>query len=578
MVQCALDISSELQQKITFCLYNMLHVRKKRVASSRSHWYFAPSSFSFHTIPTFDISQFLQPDPDISDLLTMRSPGEKRRVFLSRPDIRTISDSSPARKRMRMSSPTYDEQVGDMSQEYMSAFDAIEARLSQQAPHKPIPNSHRRINSIEGKAGDCSTSLDQELLSSQDFAAQGDDNPFALANDPSAHADTSKASMCASFIKASAVIPPLGFKSASSLSIENVDGACRSPSPEVPPEVDYSSWFASAPSASLVGFQPATSRLAKENIFDASTVHTQSIGFTSVGKGKLIVPSSAALRKAEEKIKVWQDEVKDTSSSQHSGGFAPASFVQPPSSPRRTVLGAVQNSFTPQVPDTPTPAMATRKPFEAGSTFCTPTFGLGNIKGKQKAFKSPLISSILPRQPFAGAGGAAYLNSPLNPHHQGFASASSHIPSCSPAMPATPVRPSPSASVNAGSGFRPLGLTPRNLHGGVVKANFVTPFKPGVKPPELSASTTRQLAAPSSSLQRPVYPQSATQSPRPVNKVPDKGTGEVFNLGMCFVEAVYLMAQHSCYSPSRRKDDTCHFWSYATSLRNQRTEGSGNVS
>ncbi|KAJ8593227.1 hypothetical protein M405DRAFT_786267 [Rhizopogon salebrosus TDB-379] len=440
-------------------------------------------------------------------------------------------DSSPARKRMRMSSPTYDEQVGDMSQEYMSAFDAIEARLSQQAPsRKPIPNSHRRINSIEGKARDCSTSLDQELLSSQDFAAQGDDNPFALANDPSAHADTSKASMCASFIKASAVIPPLGFKSASSLSIENVDEACRSPSPEVPPEVDYSSWFASAPSASFVGFQPATSRLAKENIFDASTVHTQSIGFTSVGKGKLIVPSSAALRKAEEKIKVWQDEVNDTSSSQHSGGFAPASFVQPPSSPRRTVLGAVQNSFTPQVPDTPTPAMATRKPFEAGSTFCTPTFGLGNIKGKQKAFKSPLISSILPRQPFAGAGGAAYLNSPLNPHHHGFASASSHIPSCSPAMPATPVRPSPSASVNAGSGFRPLGLTPRNLHGGIVKPNFVTPFKPGVKPPELSSSTTRQLAAPSSSLQRPVYPQSAIQSPRPVNKVPDKGTGEVFNL------------------------------------------------
>lgn len=38
------------------------------------------------------------------------------------------------------------------------------------------------------------------------------------------------------------------------------------------------------------------------------------------------------------------------------------------------------------------------------------------------------------------------------------------------------------------------------------------------------------------------------------------------------------MAQHFCYSPSRRKDDTCHFWSYATSLRNQRTEGSGNVS
>ncbi|OJA19125.1 hypothetical protein AZE42_02150 [Rhizopogon vesiculosus] len=427
-----------------------------------------------------------------------------------------------------MSSPTYDEQFGDMSQEDISAFDAIDARLSQQVPSAyivPLPNSHLRMGSNELREHKAAgTSFDQELLSSQDVPVQGDDNPFTSANNPSAGSDASRAPVCASFIKASAVIQPLGLKSASSLPIENIDGTCRSPSPEVPSEVDYSSWFTSAPSASTVGFQPASSRLAKENIFDTSTIHSPSVGFTSVGKGNLIVPSSTALRKAEEKMKVWQDEVNDPGSPQQSGGFAPASFIQP-SSPRRTVLGAVQNS---QVPDTPTPAMAIRKSFEVGSTLRTPMLGVNDIKGKQKAFKSPLINSAPSRQPFAGAGSAAYLNSPLNPHRQGFAPAPSHMPPCSPAVPATPIRPS--ASVKPGGGFRPLGLTPRNFHGGLVKPKFVTPFKPGIKPPELSASTIRPLAVPSSSLQRPVYPPLATQSPRPANKAPDKGTGKVFNL------------------------------------------------
>ncbi|KAG0700654.1 hypothetical protein DFH29DRAFT_930783 [Suillus ampliporus] len=443
-------------------------------------------------------------------------------------------DSSPARKKMRMSSPTYDEQVDDMSQDDISAFDAIEARLSQLAPplHKvllPSNNSHRRLSSNgfrESEAGDHSTSSDQDLLSSQDIIVQGDDNPY----DPFSDSGASKPIVYASFTKASAVLPPVGFKSASSLPIENVDEAHRSPSPETPQEVDYSSWFTSAPPASFVGFQSAASRLAKakENVFDASASHTTSMGFTSVGKGNLIVPSTAALRKAEEKMKVWQDEVGGTSSSQYSGGFAPASSAQP-TSPQRTVLGAVHNSFSPHVPDTPTPAMATRRSFEADprSTLGTPTLGVSDFKGKQKPFKSPLMTSAPSRQPPAGTASSAYVNSPLNPHRQGFASASSHVPST---IPATPVRPS--ASVKPGSAFRPLGLTPRNLRGGLVKSKFVTPFKPGIKPPELSsaASVTPSLAAPSSSLQRPLYPPSATQSPRPVKKAPEKGTGKVFNL------------------------------------------------
>ncbi|KAG1754940.1 uncharacterized protein EDB91DRAFT_1214138 [Suillus paluster] len=447
-------------------------------------------------------------------------------------------DSSPARKKMRMSSPTYDEQVDDMSQEDISAFDAIEARLSQPAHrlHKaPLPHSRLSSNGFyESLDGDRSTSSDQDLLSSQDIPVQGDDNPFTSTSDPFADSDTSKPVVYASFTKASAILAPVGFKSASYLPTENVDGAHRSPSPEAPPEVDYSSWFTSVPPASFVDFQSAASRLekAKENIFDPSASQSTSMGFTSVGKGNLIVPSTAALRKAEEKMKVWHDEVGDTNSSQHSGGFAPASSAQP-TSPRRTVLGAMHNSFSPQVPDTPTPAMATRKSFEADarSPLGPPTLGVSDLKGKQKPFKSPLIASAPSRQPPAGTASSAYVNSPLNPNRQGFASAFSQTSSSTSDIPATPVRIS-AIPKPPGNSFRPLGLTPRNLRGGLVKSKFVTPFKPGIKPPELSsaASATPSFAAPSPSLQRPLYPPSATQSPRPVKKAPEKGTGKVFNL------------------------------------------------
>ncbi|KAG1885542.1 hypothetical protein F4604DRAFT_1726659 [Suillus subluteus] len=443
------------------------------------------------------------------------------------------SSPSPPRKKMRMSSPTYDEQVDDLSQDDISAFDAIEARLSQPAPplHKvPLPtNSNTRLSS--GEAGDRSTSSDQDLLSSQDIASQGDNNPFV--SDPFSDLNATKQAVYPSFTKASAVLPPVGFKSASALPIQNVDDSHRSPSPEVHPEVDYSSWFTSAPPATFVGFQSAASRLdkTKENDPEATDSHPTPIGFKSVGKGKLIVPSTVALRKAEEKIKLWQGEVDDSSSSQHSGGFVPPSSAQP-SSPQRTILGAVHNSLSPQVPDTPTPAMATRKSFEAGarSTLGAPTLGISDFKGKQKPFKSPLITSVPSRQSIAGIASSTYVHSPLNPHRQGFASASSHMTPSSAAAPGTPVRPP--VSVNPGGAFRPLGLTPRNLRGGLVKNKFVTPFKPGVKPPELNnaLSATPSSAAPSPSLQRPMYPPSATQSPRPIKTAPEKGTGKVFNL------------------------------------------------
>jgi hypothetical protein len=63
------------------------------------------------------------------------------------------------------------------------------------------------------------------------MASQGDNNPFAA--DPLADSNATKPAAYASFTKASAVLPPVGFKSASALSIQNMDNSRRSPSPEV---------------------------------------------------------------------------------------------------------------------------------------------------------------------------------------------------------------------------------------------------------------------------------------------------------------------------------------------------------
>lgn len=45
--------------------------------------------------------------------------------------------SSPARKRQRLSSPTYDDQLGDLSQGDLAAFDEIDFQLSQAQPYSP---------------------------------------------------------------------------------------------------------------------------------------------------------------------------------------------------------------------------------------------------------------------------------------------------------------------------------------------------------------------------------------------------------------------------------------------------------
>ncbi|KAF7303152.1 hypothetical protein MKEN_01278900 [Mycena kentingensis (nom. inval.)] len=106
---------------------------------------------------------------------------------------------SPPSKRQRLSSPTYEQQVGDISAEDLDAFDETEARLSQ-------------------------------LSNGEPRGRDDPDNPFA---------------------------PATGFASASKLACVSLH---RSSSPELPPEQDYDAWFKPADNVpEVVSFQTARS-------------------------------------------------------------------------------------------------------------------------------------------------------------------------------------------------------------------------------------------------------------------------------------------------------------------------------
>ncbi|KAJ7193302.1 hypothetical protein GGX14DRAFT_505977 [Mycena pura] len=385
--------------------------------------------------------------------------------------------SSPARKRQRLSlsSPTYDRQVGELSQEDLEAFDEIEGKLSQSNNYPSSNAAHERLgNTVNPQlrddpdnpfATDTSTTAER-LSSASKFAG------FSLASSvrpsteppirdytrsPPLHNPfaTDTSTTAKSFASASTFS---GFASASSIrSNTETRDYTRSPSPEAaPPEPDYGAWFAPATNVPSVAFQSA-------KFTAATSVSTQDgpIAFTKASGKGLLQPSSVALAKAKEKMDVIWAETPSTrapvvtdSQTDAENLFKTAASLPHLASPDRPALRALDNLNN--SPGTPSPAEFSR------ASSMVPKFSspaIGPLKGKP--FKAP-----------------AFVSSPLNPKSRPasstFVAAStqhrlSHVP-------VTPVRPSP--------GF----VTPvRPIHGLSVtksKPGFRTPFKPGMRPGE----------------------------------------------------------------------------------------------
>ncbi|KAG6889981.1 hypothetical protein C0995_012941 [Termitomyces sp. Mi166 len=373
--------------------------------------------------------------------------------------------SSPVRKRQRLSSPTYDEQLGDFSQADLDAFDMLEAHLSQ----SPRKSSSQTAALSQHQNSDSASSREIQAVELTDDP----ENPFtATSNAPSSSFTilSAPAFATASALRSSSTIPLVGFSKASASTVTNavvLDDFDRSLSPEEPPDQDYDAWFQPAGIIPPVSFQSASSNLPTL------------AGFTKASNKGLIAPSSAALAKAQTKMKeIWQEyDSLNTSpvtrpSTPLAGDsenlFQTASSISR-NSPCRPALQSVLNSPGVGSPSTPSPTGFSR-PLNKPSSAMTPTELF--ISKNSKPFKSPL----LPKK----ADISASVESPrstFNPPSRlsGFATTKSQHPLASAPITAdfasvtTPAR-------------HPKALAPRSSVKRSVPAAFVTPFKPGMEP------------------------------------------------------------------------------------------------
>lgn len=372
--------------------------------------------------------------------------------------------SSPPRKRQRLSSPTYDEFLEDLSQDHLDAFDALDAHLSQAS--RVIGHSASNEGRGLGLARpltSCATKLtwgDSKSHPSIHASLQDDpDNPFKIGT-PQLHSKPATSSTVS--------FSNVGFAPARGLAnLQTTQNYERSPSPEAPPETDYDAWFNPAPVDVPVAFQTAKS------------VSLASAGFQKASAPELIAPSHAALATAREKLRdIWADDghgadITDENDPSFASqriqmeSFKPATRVPAHFSPERPALRTMKNLGN--TPATPSPLAFSRPPVTASPP---PSFSPAgrlnlNISNGSKAFKSPLRRGPLPNSNKA-------FSSPLNPRHSVMPPTSTSVGSTHP-LSAPPISRSfatPASSKQRSNGVR------------VTPAPFVTPFKPGMKPGE----------------------------------------------------------------------------------------------
>jgi breast cancer 2 susceptibility protein len=413
---------------------------------------------------------------------------------------------------MRLSSPTFDEQVGDLSQEDINAFDFLDAQLSQvpsQAYHKPrkSPRVLAQPQSVD----------DEENPFYETRGGQMGDTPNASGS----------GRIYASFTRASAVNEK---KDASSASGALDDSDLPD---EAPPEVDYTAWFNSDSANTFVGFQTAT--MAKQDALPGF----QRPSINGAKPKAFLIPSAAALRKAEEKMKEWQEDGHPSSPQSTPKEPASSLVTQPLLSPRPAFSTATKVFSPIQVPETPTPAPNIRSAnAEPPPTSIRSSFQSLGGKKQLKPFKPPSMAAA-PLRPIATAN----FNSPLRVH-QPIAPVSSQV-SSTPA-PLSPLRPSSVA--NQVMSQKPLGFTPR--HGSTTRPKFVTPFKVGLNGPS-TLGITKNTPTPlrQGVVANRIYPPSLSHSPRP-SKLKDKWGGKIFDISTSRVQKTLFLLTLNPFTPA----------------------------
>ena len=425
-----------------------------------------------------------------------------------------LAQSSP-RKRQRLSSPTYENQLGELTQEDLAAFDAIEARISQatfgnykrnSASQGPVPTKAR-----------LSWNRSQEEPSSS--LAGADASSANLRDDP-------ENPFTSGFRSAAKIAPQPQHMGVAMVSTPTLPrNADRSPSPEEPlPERNYDDWFKPIPGNTPVMFgRPAFAK--------ASAMSS----FAKASGSAIIMPSEVALANAKAKLSAWDREDtmlggektgSETSASKHqdvSAGSTSASLVREPRSPKRPALVSLSSVLnTPGAPSTASVTTTT-------SNGLPKTQVASLISQKSTAFKSPL-QTRLHTSTHSNLPG-----SPLNPNRPvtsaGFTAASAN-PHPLSATPLNAARLMENAVPNASVGFTtPLRSKPTTSAARTRPGKFHTPFKPNMRPGEAGRHTLPQSGNPT-----PIMTKKSTASSVICNSVEAMATSKkkFFSLSKSF--------------------------------------------
>jgi breast cancer 2 susceptibility protein len=285
------------------------------------------------------------------------------------------------------------------------------------------------------------------------------------------------------------------FCSNSSIGLEPSQERPRSPSPEVSPERDYSSWFEPAPALPAVGFQTAHC-VASSTIGD-SIGDIQTFGFRKASDKGWVAPSAAALAAAQEKMKsIWQEGDSEYVASYFVDEMTNPPFrvlTNSPSSPNTA------ESFF-QLPESPSPATFGQSSFLHATNLSSFSTASSQLKGKGRIqpFKPP---SMIPPSPNAynspTINSTGFIGSPLNPKQIAQPPSSSFtFQHPQPAASSTPGRQAAAGGSAFVTPVRPsvVGRATRGMQG---RPKFVTPFKAGMRPGEPGRKALEDaLAAP----------------------------------------------------------------------------------
>ncbi|KAH6917048.1 BRCA2, oligonucleotide/oligosaccharide-binding, domain 1-domain-containing protein [Coprinopsis sp. MPI-PUGE-AT-0042] len=355
--------------------------------------------------------------------------------------------SSPAHKRQRLSSPTYDEQVDDISDEHLQAFDLLEARLSQ------APSSQENKTAFNDTTNYSGPSCD-------------DESPF--------------------FTKASALKSSPG---TSKRKHEEEDDDEHPSEDSVAEELAakekmYDSFLDSGPLDAMPLFQSAKAVLPG---FSIPTFKKASAADKE--NGGVWMPSKEALQKAQQRMKVWEKDWDDLGEPVDN---APDDTPLPeiPLFSSAKVVSEATNDVRP-TQSAPPPPLATPAPisgaaFSSAAAFSTPArpSPLG-FSSQSKAFRVPTFRNLAVQHTSTplSSRGPARSQSAFRPPLRSATPGPSQTPLQSTSRlnhetPSTPLRQAARPLFTTpGQAARPFA-TPRSVGlSRSSKATFKTPFK-----------------------------------------------------------------------------------------------------